>query len=134
MLRRRDVSAHELEERLERAVVDPVTRAELVTRLDDAGLVDDSRFAERRAQALAERNAGDDLIRHDLSARGVSAERIEAAVSLLEPEPVRAARIVERRGSGPKTARYLTGKGFSEDTVESALERVVADDAPPAVS
>jgi SOS response regulatory protein OraA/RecX len=133
VLRRRDVSAKELDARLARARVDPTTRAEVVTRLDEVGVVDDNRFASRRAQALAGRGAGDELIRHDLSARGVAVESIDAAVSLLEPEPARAARVVARRGSSPKTARYLAGKGFSEDAIESALEGAVADDARPVV-
>jgi SOS response regulatory protein OraA/RecX len=32
-------------------------------------------------------------------------------------------RIVERRGNGVKTARYLAGKGYSEDVIRA----VVAD-------
>lgn len=133
VLRRRDVSAQELDARLSRAHVDPTTRGQVVARLDEAGAVDDDRFASRRAQVLAERGAGDALIRHDLSGRGIAVESIEAAVSLLEPEPARAARVVERRGSSPKTMRYLAGKGFSEDAIESALEDGVAEDAPPVV-
>jgi len=133
LLRRRDVSAQELDARLARAQVDPTTRAEVVSRLDELGVVDDNRFASRRAQVLAERGAGDELIRHDLSGRGITVEGIEAALSQLEPESARAARIVERRGSSPKTVRYLAGKGFSEDAIESALEGAVAEDAPPVV-
>jgi regulatory protein len=133
VLRRCDVSAKELDARLARAHVDPTTRAEVVARLDEVGVVDDNRFASRRAHVLAERGAGNELIRHDLSGRGIAVECIESAVSLLEPEPVRAARVVERRGSNAKTVRYLAGKGFSEDAIESALEQAVAEDAPPVV-
>jgi regulatory protein len=133
VLRRREVSAAELEERLERARVDPATREEVVTRLGDAGAIDDARFAQARAESLAERNGGNLLIRHDLSGRGISAETVESAIALLEPETARAARVVEKRGAGPKTARYLAGKGFSEEAIESAYEEAVAEDAPPAV-
>ena len=133
VIRRRDVSRAELEDRLERAHVDPATRAAVVARLDDAGAVDDARFARHRAQSLSERSAGDLLIRHDLSGRGISSESIEAAIELLEPEPERAARVVLRRGAGLKTARYLAGKGFSEDAIASACSEAVAEDAPPAV-
>jgi regulatory protein len=129
VIRRRDVSAAELEGRLERAHVDPATRAEVVTRLSGAGAIDDARFAHQRARSLADRNAGDELIRHDLSERGISAESIEAAIDSVEPEAARVGRIVERRGGGAKTARYLASKGFSEESVEVA----VAEDAPPAV-
>ena len=55
------------------------------------------------------------------------------AIEALEPEAY------ARRGSSsaeeqaPKTARYLAGKGFSQDAIESACAEAVADDAPPAV-
>ena len=123
----------ELADRLERAHVDPVTRSEVVERLNESGAVDDVRFAQQRARSLSERNAGDLLIRHDLSERGLSAESIGAAIEALEPEAARAARVVERRGAGAKTARYLAGKGFSQDAIESVCAEAVAEDAPPAV-
>jgi regulatory protein len=133
VIRRRDVSTAELTTRLERAQVDPATRSEVVERLSASGAVDDARFAEQRARSLAERNAGDLLIRHDLSNRGISREVVEAAIESLEPETDRARIVVERRGTGPKTARYLAGKGFSEDAVESACGEAVAEEAPPVV-
>jgi regulatory protein len=134
VVRRRDVTKTELEERLARAHVDRATRADVVERLTDVGAVDDIRFARERAQSLARRNAGDLLIRHDLSGRGIAAESVDEAIGALEPEAVRAARVIGRRGAGPKTARYLGGKGFSEDAIESAYGKAVADDAHPAVS
>jgi regulatory protein len=133
VIRRRDVSTAELATRLERAQVDPATRSEVVERLSASGAIDDARFAEQRARSLAERNAGDLLIRHDLSNRGISREVVEAAIESLEPETDRARIVVERRGRGRKTARYLAGKGFSEDAIESACGEAVAEDAPPVV-
>ena len=58
-LRSRDLSAAELDARLDRANVAPAARAETIARLSDAGAVDDERFARSRAQALAGRGAGD---------------------------------------------------------------------------
>ena len=133
IIRRRDVSSAELADRLQQADVAPVVLVEVVTRLSEVGAVDDDRFARRRAELLAERNAGDLLIRHDLTGRGIPAETIEAAITALEPEPIRAARVVGRRGSGPKTARFLARKGFSEDAVEAACREAVAEDAPSVV-
>ena len=49
-------------------------------------------------------------------------------MSALEGERVRAERIVARRGAGAKTARYLAGKGFSEDVVHAVVARA-GDDA-----
>ena len=120
-LRRRDLSSHGLTERLERAGVTPAAQAESLATLGRAGLVDDERFCRNRATALAERSFGDAGIRHDLGCQGIPAELVEAAMGELEPETVRARRIVERRGSGPQTARYLAGKGFGEEAVEAAF-------------
>jgi len=120
-LRRRDLSSHGIAERLERAGVTPAAQAESLATLGRAGLVDDERFCRNRATALAERGFGDAGIRHDLDRQGISAELVEAVMDELDPEAERARRIVERRGSGPRTARYLAGKGFSEEAVEAAF-------------
>ena len=132
-LRSRDLSAAELDARLDRANVAPAARAETIERLTDAGMVDDGRFARSRAQALASRGAGDSLIRHDLETRGIAAEAVEAAIESLEPEHVRATRLCARRGGGPKTARYLARKGFSDDAIEASFTEVVAEHDPPVV-
>lgn len=131
-LAHRDLSERELSKRLE-GHVDAATRKETVDRLVGAGAVDDARLARGRAELLAGRGAGDLLIRHDLDARGIGIEDVQAALEALEPEPVRARRIVEARGRGLRTARYLTRKGFSEESIESVCEEAVAEDAPPVV-
>lgn len=132
-LRSRDLSAAELDARLDRANVAPATRAETIERLTAAGAVDDERFARSRAQTLANRGAGDALVRHDLETRGIATQAIEAAIEALEPEHVRAARLCTRRGAGPKTARYLARKGFSDDAIETACTEAVAEHDPPVV-
>jgi SOS response regulatory protein OraA/RecX len=120
-LRRRDLSSQGLAQRLDRAGVAPAAQAESLATLGRAGLVDDERFCRIRAAALAERGFGDAGIRHDLDRQGIPAELVEAAMGELEHEAARARRIVERRGSGPRTARYLAGKGFCEESVEAAF-------------
>jgi regulatory protein len=132
-LRTRDLSAAELEARLNRARIAPAARAETIERLTEAGAVDDERFAQSRARALAERGAGNLFVRHDLEMRGVAPSAVEAAIELLDPESVRAARICARRGTGPKTARYLARKGFSEDAIETACTEGIAEQDTPAV-
>jgi len=122
----RDRPARELDERLGAAGVAPATRADVVDALTRAGLVDDERFARGRAAALAARGWGDAAIRADLEARGVAGELVEDAVSALDPEPERAARVAERRGGGARTARYLAARGFDPDSFET----LVADEAP----
>jgi SOS response regulatory protein OraA/RecX len=126
-LRARDLSRRELSERLG-SRVGPATADETLSTLTRAGLVDDRRAAENRASALAGRGYGDAAIRHDLRRRGLGGEDIEAALAAVEPEAARAAAIVLRRGPGPKTARYLAGRGFGEDACESALGRGFATD------
>jgi SOS response regulatory protein OraA/RecX len=129
----RDLSERELEERLARGNVPAAVRKEAVERLARAGAVDDGRLAQGRAGLLARRGAGDHLIRHDLEGRGIAPELIEEALASLEAEDVRAERVVADRGRGPRTARYLARKGFSEEAIESACEEVVAEDTPPVV-
>lgn len=91
--------------------------------LERIGYVDDARFARGRAAQLAGRGSGDELIRHDLEGRGLSADEIEQALAELEPERERAARLVAERGPGAKTARWLAARGFGEDAVEAAVAR-----------
>ena len=129
----RDLSERELEERLARGNVPAPLRKEAVERLSRAGAVDDGRLARGRAELLARRGAGDFLIRHDLEGRGIASELVEEALASLEGEDARAQRILGERGRGPRTARYLARKGFSEEAIESACEEIVAEDAPPAV-
>jgi regulatory protein len=121
-LRTRDLSHGELAARLSRAAVPPAAAAESVAALERAGLLDDARLAVNRAAVLAERGYGDAAVRHDLERRGVGAAQIEAALAGLEPEAERARRIVERRGTGPRTMRYLAGKGFGEEALGTAVE------------
>jgi SOS response regulatory protein OraA/RecX len=128
LLARRDLSERGLRDELERRKVPPSARHETVSRLVEAGAVDDSRLAYRRAELMAARGSGDALIRADLEARGVDAELVDAAVEALPPETARAGKVVATRGASPQTARYLARRGFGEDAVETALAGVVADD------
>jgi regulatory protein len=116
-LRHRDLSARELDERLRAKGFGEIARHEALETLSRTGLLDDARFAESRSRSLAARGAGDAAIRHALRLAGVEDSVIEDALATLDPEEHRAAAIVERRGSRPKTARYLRGKGLSEEVV-----------------
>ena len=119
-LRRQDLSKRGIAERLARASVAPAAVEESLAVLTRAGLVDDARFAGTRAGNLAERGYGDAAIRHDLGRQGVAPEVIQQALESLEAEAERARRLVERRGPGVKTARYLASKGFGEEALEAA--------------
>lgn len=128
-LRHRNLSRRRLADRLERAAVTPVAAAESLTALEHAGLVDDRRVAESRSSSLAERGYGDDAIRHRLLAEGLEETLVAEALAGLEPESERARPLIERRGRGPRTARYLAGRGFGEEAVEAALGAAFGQDA-----
>ena len=89
----------QIDEHLEERGFDEDERREALATLARTGLVDDRRFAEPRAAALAGRGAGDALIRHDLRGAGVDdgsswtprSRRSRASTTGRD-------RIVERRG------------------------------------
>jgi regulatory protein len=126
-LRARDHTAASLERRLAARGTTPGVRRETVAAAERAGLVDDERFAFRRAAVLAERGAGDLLIADDLERQGVPADAARRAMAALEPETARAQRLVEARGSSVKTLRFLGSKGFSEETLEQLVADLTAD-------
>ena len=97
------------------------TRLETLDRAVRAGLVDDTRFAQTRAQALAERGAGDALILDDLARNGVDGVASHAAVSSLPAEAARAARVIAERGRTAKTLRYLAARGFTEQSLDDLV-------------
>jgi regulatory protein len=126
-LQHRDRSRRELDERLARAGIDEDRRKDALETLERVGYVDDERFAGARAEALASRGYGDEWIRHDLAGHGVPAEAVARAIGALLPEAERAAALVERLGSTPKTGAHLARKGFGQDALEAALGIDVAD-------
>jgi regulatory protein len=127
-LRHRDLSARALDERLRERGFDEPERERALESVVRTGLLDDARFARSRARSLAARGAGDALVRHALAGAGVAADLVEEALSELEPEPDRAAAIVAQRGASAKTARYLRGKGFSEEAIGGVVARAGRDE------
>ena len=111
----------ELDERLRARGYDESERDDAIEALVRTGIVDDVRYAESRARQLAGRGAGDALIRHTLARAGVEPQVADDALLTVAPEAERARSVVERRGGGPKTARYLLGKGFSDEVVSDVV-------------
>ena len=120
-LARREHSAHGLRERLLRAGVSQTDADDALEELQRVGLLDDDRFANERARVLADRGKGDAAIRFDLERAGVETAAVEAALAELDPESDRAARLVDRRGATPATARLLASRGFDEAVVEALV-------------
>jgi len=127
LLAGRDFTAAELESRLARAGVAPQERTDVLESLARAGYLDDGRVVCDRASRLAARGQGDSAIRLDLASRGASPELVEQAIASLEPEGERAERLADQLGRTPKTARTLSRKGFSEDSIERLLMSVAQD-------
>lgn len=127
-LRHRDLSKREVEERLRAKGFDEGAREDALETLARTGLVDDVRFAEARARSLARRGAGDAAIRYALRTAGVEDAAVEDALASLEPEEERARAIADRRGPGFKTARYLRGKGFSDEAVAALVAAESAEE------
>jgi SOS response regulatory protein OraA/RecX len=126
-LRVRDLSTRALADRLAKAGIPPAVRVEALRVLADTGIADDARVAASAARALADRGWGDTAIAFRLEELAVDRSATQAALADLEPEPERAARVVERRGRSAATARLLTRRGFREDVIEGALQRPLAD-------
>jgi SOS response regulatory protein OraA/RecX len=118
-LERRDHSRASLDARLKRAGVPPGERRDVLASAARAGLVDDVRVAEARARTLAERGSGDLLVLDDLVRHGIDKHVARDVVSRLEPEPLRAERLVAARGRSAKTMRYLASRGFTEETLDA---------------
>jgi regulatory protein len=125
VLRHRDLPARALDARLAQRGIAAADREGALSALQDAGLVDDARFAHNRALALAGRCLGDAAIRFDLERHGVPPEQVEEALGGLDPEALRGERIVASRGRSPATARFLARKGFGEEAVEAAAGEVL---------
>ena len=120
-LRHRDRTEQEIDALLRSNGFSEEESADAIGRLVRTGVVSDERFAEARATSLAARGEGDALIRRRLVAAGVASDLVADSLSSVEPELERARRIVVRRGASTKTARYLFGKGFSDEIVKVAV-------------
>lgn len=112
-----------------------------VDELRQQGLVDDGRFARGFVEArLARRPAAFALLVRDLRARGVPREVAEEAARRVRNADAELdlARQVARRRLGvlrglppqkarARLARFLAGRGFTEDTVRSVCEDLLAE-------
>ena len=117
-LRYRDQSRRRLEERLSRRGMRTEAQEDALAALEQAGLVDDGRVASARAEALAARGHGDAAIRFKLEGEGLAAELVAEALAGVEPEAVRAGKLLDRRGRGPASVRWLASRGFDAGTLE----------------
>jgi regulatory protein len=128
VLSRRDRSEAAVRRLLERKGVSAADAAEALDVLRRIGAVDDSRFAERSAEALARRGFGDAAIAERLEREGLAPELAADAVARLEPEAERAAALAEARGRSVTTARWLAARGHRDDSIDDALRGIAGTD------
>jgi regulatory protein len=123
---RREHSHAELARKLAPHAESPEALAALIEELLSRKQLSDERYAEERARSLA-RKYGPARIRHDLAAKGIGAELVDAVSTQGELECARA--ILERKYRTPagtpeeraKRARFLQGRGFSTEVILKLL-------------
>jgi SOS response regulatory protein OraA/RecX len=122
-----DRSRQALEQRLARAGHSTAAREGALATLSRAGLLDDARLAESRAQLLARRGYGDRAIRADLGRRLIPAATAAEAVATLEPELERARRLLEGEQLTPALLRRLGNRGFARDTLDDVASAFASE-------
>jgi regulatory protein len=123
---RREHSRSELARKLAPHAESPQALAVLIDELLLRKQLSDERYAEERARTLA-RKYGPAKIRHDLAAKGIAGDIVEAIST--EGELDRARAILERKYRAPaatpqewaKRARFLQGRGFSTEIILKLL-------------
>lgn len=132
LLARREYTRQELASRLAPRAESPEQLAALVDELTAGNLLSDQRYASTRINSRAAR-FGDARLVHELRAKGVSTELVQATLAASEDELTRARRVWERRFGCQSTAavadvterarqiRFLAGRGFSAETIRRVL-------------
>lgn len=93
-------------------------------------LLDDLRYARNAIERNdGKRAIGDQALRDKLESRGVPSEVIDALMSEVDQDELsRALVLVDAKFSGTgspgRVARFLSSRGFSDETIESILERI----------
>jgi len=105
---------------LERSGVAPRDRESLVDTLASSGLLCDARSSQARATALANRGYGNLAIELKLETEGYESADRQAAIASLDSERTRAERVLKGKKVDPvKAARLLARRGFEEEICES---------------
>ena len=128
LLARREHSRDELARKLSPHAESPEILERLLRELESKKQLSNERFAEQRAHVLA-RKYGPARIRHDLKARGISADLVSRVSS--EGELERARAVLQRKYADPaasreeraRRARFLQGRGFSAEVIHRLVLR-----------
>ena len=129
MLKRQDLTIQEVTSRLE-CKFEPILVQGTLAFLTDHRLVDDIRYARNAVERNeGKRAVGDQALFDKLESRGVPGEIIQSLMSSVDQDELsRATVLVEAKFSGShspgRVARFLSSRGFSDDTIETILERI----------
>jgi regulatory protein len=129
LLARRDLSSHELLEKLRAKAFEDATAAGVVADLTQRGVINDERYAQNYVAYHSERGHGPLRIGAELRRRGVAAALVDAALAD-GPDWNALARKVCRAKFGleppqnwaqkARQARFLQYRGFSSDHIRAA--------------
>ena len=130
LLAARDRTTAEIRARLDAHGIAPEHVAATVRRLLDLQYLDDARYAHDAAATAARRGYGSERARTDLIAKGIDTPLAATAVAAaFADEPALARQALTRRFPNPphdararaRAARFLLGRGFSDDVVLAIL-------------
>lgn len=125
-LMRREHSRAELARKLAPHAESPSALQCVLNELEEKRQLSDQRYAEARAHRLS-RKYGAARIRHDLKAHGVAdavVDRVSSQGDLDKAKAILARKYRQAptsREESAKRARFLQSRGFSYDTIRSAL-------------
>jgi len=130
-LARREHSAHELRQKLERSGVTKQLAIEVIGELQSQGLVSDQRFAEGYIRYRSGKGYGPQRIELELNEKGLDRSLISLAIECSECNWVRLAKDVriKKFGAGQpadykeraRQARFLQYRGFTGDQIRTTL-------------
>ncbi len=132
MLKRQDLTIQEVKTRLE-CNFDPGQVHQTIFFLTENRLLDDLRYARNAIERNEGKRAiGDQALRDKLESRGVPVEVIHDLMTEGDQDELnRALILVESKFSGSnspgRVARFLSSRGFSDDTIETIMERISVD-------
>jgi len=130
-------TAHEIANTLRRkGFVEPAINA-VIEKLTDSHLIDDRRYAQRIAECQVSKPVGIYAVKRKLRAKGISEEDAEAAIEAFDEEQQRSAALetarklyrkyesLPRREARAKLSQALARRGFTWDTIETAIETLI---------
>lgn len=124
---------------LRKGYVEPAAEA-AVARLVEIGLIDDRHYAQRMAETATRKNMGIYTLKRKLMAKGISEDDAEEALEALDgDQQLSAAKAaaeklwrkyegLEPRQARAKLSQALARRGFSWDTISSAMESIGSED------